>query len=284
MGLSEPLLRLTVSIVVYKSDAQLFRRTLESLCAAIVRARQQHNLNASLYIIDNDARHHANINQAKAFFASAQQSCFDKLALTVTPLNLGYGRGHNRAIRDSQADYYLVLNPDVVMEEDALCRALSCMMENSGTAIVSPHGVGPEGEPLYLCKRFPLVFVLFLRGFAPDWVRRRFGGHLSRYEMHELGLASCAVDGVPIVSGCCMLVRGALLQRVGGFDERYFLYFEDFDLSLRLGNLGTNVYLPTMKIIHYGGSAARKGLWHILLFIRSAVRFYSDYGWRWFRY
>lgn len=279
-----PVIALTVSIVAYKSDAQIFLRTMESLCVAVGHARQQHNLQVALYIIDNETRDHANLDQAREFFAGDRQSSFEKLVLKGSDCNLGYGRGHNLAVFDAAADYYLVLNPDVIMEEQAISKALTCMQENPWAAVVGPRGQSPEGKPLYLCKRFPRVFDLFLRGFAPGWLRRRFVAHLSRYEMHELGLASTQVDGVPIVSGCCMLIRGGLLQRAGGFDERYFLYFEDFDLSLRLSLFGSNVYLPTMGIVHYGGHAARKGLWHILLFIRSAARFYSDYGWRWFRY
>ena len=79
-----------------------------------------------------------------------------------------------------------------------------------------------------------------------------------------------------------MLIRGAALRAVGGFDERYFLYFEDFDLSLRLAGQGAVEYLPAMVVRHYGGGSAAKGWRHRWLFLRSGVRFFSDHGWRWF--
>ena len=80
-----------------------------------------------------------------------------------------------------------------------------------------------------------------------------------------------------------MLSRGSVLKAVKGFDERYFLYFEDFDLSMRIRQQGRIAYLPTMKIIHGGGYAARKGFSHIRMFVCSAIRFFNTYGWRWFK-
>lgn len=277
-------IKVTISIVAYRSDAEQFQKTIDSLRRAVEQARKGADLIVSLFIIDNEVKTHANHTQAEGYFSRCKGTPFDEVVLRVSPSNLGYGRGHNVAIFESRADYYLVLNPDVLMDEGAIEHALRCMEDNPCITVVTPRGESPEGEPLYLCKRFPLVFDLLLRGFAPAWLRRRFERYIARYEMHELRKAQNAVFDIPIVSGCCMLLRGSFLRQLGGFDERYFLYFEDFDLSLRLGNVGSNVYLPAMKIVHYGGHAARKGLWHILLFARSALRFYSQYGWRWFRH
>jgi GT2 family glycosyltransferase len=85
---------------------------------------------------------------------------------------------------------------------------------------------------------------------------------------------------IPIISGCFMLFRTAALRSVGGFDEHYFLYFEDFDLCLRVHAEGTLAYLPSMHIVHLGGNSARKGLRHIVMFARSGLRFYCTHGWR----
>ena len=78
-----------------------------------------------------------------------------------------------------------------------------------------------------------------------------------------------------------MLVRGECLTAVEGFDERYFLYFEDFDLSLRLGRLGKLLFAPQVRIVHHGGYAARKGWRHLQMFMRSGLRFFNQHGWRW---
>jgi GT2 family glycosyltransferase len=77
-----------------------------------------------------------------------------------------------------------------------------------------------------------------------------------------------------------MFCRAAALREAGGFDPAFFLYFEDFSLSLELRKLGRLMYVPACRITHYGGQAGRKGLRHVLLFARSAFTFYRQYGWK----
>ena len=84
-----------------------------------------------------------------------------------------------------------------------------------------------------------------------------------------------------LASGCCVWVRRALFDRVGGFDERYFLYFEDYDLSLKLTQLGEVAEHSQIRIVHHGGDAARKGVRHIRWFTAGAIRFFNRWGWKW---
>ena len=100
-----------------------------------------------------------------------------------------------------------------------------------------------------------------------------------RYEMRDVCSGEAPVD-VAIASGCFMLVRTAALRAVGGFNEDFFLYFEDFDLSLRLAEKGRLVFEPRMHIVHHGGYAANKGRAHVKYFIRSGIRFFNRHGWR----
>jgi GT2 family glycosyltransferase len=78
-----------------------------------------------------------------------------------------------------------------------------------------------------------------------------------------------------------MFIRGDSWRKVGGFDEKFFLYFEDFDLSMRIAKYAEIHRVPEFRIIHAGGNAAAKGASHILLFVRSAYRFFHKHGWRW---
>ena len=126
------------------------------------------------------------------------------------------------------------------------------------------------------------LFLLFLllRGFAPGFVRARFPERLARYEMRDK-LSSDVLWDPPIISGCFMLFRSEVLNQLGGFDPRFFLYFEDDDISLRTGEISRIARVPQVRIIHHGGHAARKGLRHIAIFARSAVKFFSKHGWSW---
>ena len=78
-----------------------------------------------------------------------------------------------------------------------------------------------------------------------------------------------------------MLAKRVAIDSTGGFDPRYFLYFEDFDWSVRLNRVTKTAYVPTVQIGHHGGGAANKGLKHIYYFVKSGLRFYRLHGWKW---
>ena len=179
-------------------------------------------------------------------------------------------------------DYQLVLNPDVELASDALVNAIRWLDANPGVVAVAPAVTRPDGAPDFLCKRYPAVLDLLLRGFAPRFVRRLFRKRLERYELRDVidPASDKPVRGVPLMSGCCMLVRRKAIDATGGFDPKFFLYFEDYDWSVRLNKIGQTAYLPAFRVVHHGGGAARKGWRHIGWFVRSAFRFYHKHGWR----
>ena len=195
--------------------------------------------------------------------------------------NVGYGAAHNLIINNLTTGLHLMLNPDVVLDKQFLTAGISYLFNHDDVALVVPKASHENAERQFLCKRYPSVLTLFVRGFLPGSIHKLFSKRLARYEMQDLQGDQISKD-ISIASGCCMLSRSSVLTAVNGFDERYFLYFEDFDLSLRIRRHGRIAYLPGMKIIHGGGYAARKGLSHVIMFIRSAIRFFSAHGWRWF--
>lgn len=193
--------------------------------------------------------------------------------------NIGFGRGHNIALAGEPGRYHLILNPDVELADNSLHLALSFMVAHPDCGLLTPAAFWKDGSRQYLCKRYPSVFDLLLRGFAPAKLRGIFKKRLDRYEMGDV-VGESVVWDPQIVSGCFMLFRGDVLQRLGGFDPGYFLYFEDFDLSLRAASMSRLAYVPWVRIVHHGGHASRKGFQHVLMFARSAVRFFRTHGWR----
>ena len=287
---------LGVSIVSFHTPRRQLLGLLESLAFACERARAKLPLEqVSISIIDNSVDGEPHQEQfspgdmRELAASSLPSGC--ELRLLHGHGNIGYGAAHNLAIRqfhsrdgcedssETRPEYCLLLNPDVEFDPDALAAGLAYLNENPQAVLVSP-AASRNGEPQYLCKRYPSLLLLFLRGFAPAFLRAPFARRLAEYEMRDLP-GDRPSSGIPIASGCCMLCRSDALGEIGGFDEGFFLYFEDFDLSLRLGRVGRLVHLPAMRIRHGGGGAAGKGLRHILLFCRSAWRFFHRHGWKW---
>ncbi len=275
-------IELSISMVTYKNDVDVLRESLACLSLAASHAKQAFPaLLIRIYVVEND-KSCFNLQQIESLLTNGSQlNCFEDIKLIVSDINVGYGRGHNLALYNVHSDYHMVLNPDVLMAEDAITSAIEYLQENQGVALISPFAVNRAGGREYLCKRYPKIFDLGLRGFAPRMVQDLFRPRLQRYEMRDVTNSSSPQTGVEMVSGCCMVLRTDALKRVGGFSDRYFLYFEDFDLSLRVRHVGEVAYMPQMKIAHYGGYTAKKGIWHIMLFVSSAVKFFHRHGWRW---
>lgn len=264
---------LCVSIVTYQSDLGQLRLLLRSLQRALVSARTELGLDAEVLLVDNGG----SSNELTALLATEWTQLPARVHANAE--NVGYGAAHNVAIRNSQADYHLILNPDVELAPDCVLQGLRFLQQHPDVVALSPQVRAADDSVQYLCKTYPSLFTLLLRGFAPGGLRERFGPQLARYECRSL-IDANQVAEVPLISGCFMLCRREALQRSGGFNERFFLYFEDFALSLELAKLGRLVYQPACMIRHYGGHTARKGWRHFGYFTRSAWQFFSLYGWK----
>jgi len=272
---------LCVSVVVYHSNLQRLQETLETLQASVHAARSAGAVSrVAVVVVDNSLcpDYHRDV-LAVIDRVSSTDPAVEYRVLAATS-NSGYGAGHNSALETCESDYHLILNPDIVSDPTSLLAGVGYLREHPGVALVCPDGVLADGRPAYLSKRMPSVLVLALRAFAPNWLQARFAPRLARYAMHDVHAAGRPAP-VPLASGCFMLVRSGALRQIGGFDPAFFLYFEDFDLSLRLAPLGELHYLPAMRVRHYGGDSARKGLRHLACFLRSGLRFFHRYGWRW---
>jgi GT2 family glycosyltransferase len=269
--------RLSVAIVTYRCDADLLARALASLATAVHRARADGRVGeARVHVIDNGpVESRAALEQALAAWDTAA----GRLDVLSGHGNLGYGRANNLVLAGLDSDVHLVMNPDVELEPEALSAALAALAAHPEVGLVAPSVRGDDGLAQFLCKRYPSVWVLFLRGFAPRALRERFHRAIAHYEMRDV-IGERFVERVPLASGCFMLVRTPLFARVGGFDPRFFMYFEDYDLSMRLAREAAIAYVPEARIVHHGGEAARKGWRHVAWFVSSAWRFFARHGWK----
>jgi len=268
---------LSVSVVVYRPDVAKLNATLASLGASCEGLRAINcSFPIALYLVDNDG----GVPDVSATLDALR---IENVVITVIAGhgNVGYGRGHNLAIERSNSRYHLVLNPDIELASDALKEALDFFDSHTEAGLITPWIGDEQGHQQFLCRRYPTLLDLFARGFLPLRLRRLFTRRLALYEMRDRINARDIVWDPPIVSGCFMLFRTSVLKQLGGFDARYFLYFEDYDLSLRAHDVTRVVYAPTVRVLHHGGGAARKGSGHIRMFLASAYKFFNRFGWKW---
>jgi GT2 family glycosyltransferase len=275
---------LTVSIVTYRPDLVLLDRTLRTLAVSLVAAREQELMRAAnVVLIDNTGT-----RASAAAVVRLARDIFRDADVTMNYLhghaNIGYGAAHNLVMHGGNTHYHLVLNPDVELAPDALPIAFRFLGEHAEIGALAPASRRVDGTREYVCKRYPTVFDLALRGFAPHALRQLFRKRLDHYEMRDLVdrvAADETISPIPAMSGSFMFVRRKAIEATGGFDPRFFLYFEDFDWSVRLNRVTRTVYVPAVKIVHHGGGAAKKAPRHIGYFVRSAARFFNKHGWKW---
>ncbi|CAD6524400.1 glycosyltransferase family 2 protein [Paraburkholderia metrosideri] len=267
---------LSVSVVVYRPDIDQLSSTLTGVATACdMLQTSRPGLPVTLYLVDNGGLPDCSV----ALEALRAQGI--RCDIIEGHGNVGYGRGHNLAIERSTSLYHLVLNPDVDLAPDALTVALDFFEAHTEAGLLTPWVGDERGQQQFLCRRYPTLLDLFARGFLPARLRSLFTRRLARYEMRDQINGNDIVWDPPIVSGCFMLFRTRLLKKLEGFDARYFLYFEDYDLSLRAHDVTRVVYAPSVRVLHHGGGAARKGSAHVRMFVASAWRFFNRFGWKW---
>ncbi|HYD60634.1 MAG TPA: glycosyltransferase family 2 protein [Noviherbaspirillum sp.] len=194
------------------------------------------------------------------------------------PDNPGFGAAHNLAIADalaSGADYHMVVNPDVSFGSDVIPAMQAYMDMHPEIGLLMPDIRYPDGSRQHLCKLLPHPADLFVRRFLPSLYR--LSGRLDAYEMRESGYDR--VMDVPALSGCFMFLRTSVLRKTGGFDERYFMYLEDVDLSRRIGQIARTVFYPAVSITHAYQKGSYKSSVLLKRHIRSAVRYFNKWGW-----
>lgn len=197
---------------------------------------------------------------------------FPFVQFMVNTENLGFARANNQAVQQCRGKYILFLNPDTILPEDCFQQCFSFMEQHSDAGALGVHMIDGSGRYLPESKRgFPSPWVSFckmsgLTRLFPTskWLARYYLGHLSPAQTHR----------VDVLSGAFLWVRKEVLDKTGGFDERFFMYAEDIDLSYRIQQAGyRNYYLPSPVIIHFKGESTRKDARYIKLFYTAMIQF-----------
>ena len=249
--------KLSASIVVYKTDRSQLRQVIDCYLRS---ADSGH-----LMVIDNSPT-----DELRLLCNSP------RIDYLFNGQNLGYGKAHNIALRRSihQSKYHLVLNPDVYFEPDTLHKIIHFMDGHADAALVLPRVFSAEGKLQMLCKLLPTPLNLAMRRFFPFEGFRKWN---DRYEMKSTGYDH--VMNVPFLSGCFMFMRTSALKQVGLFDERFFLYAEDTDLSRRLHEKFQTLFFPGAEIQHVHARGSYKDFWLTLQNLKSAFQYFHKWGW-----
>ena len=191
--------------------------------------------------------------------------------------NSGFAAGVNLAARHATGDYYYVVNPDAVVGPGTVS-ALAGWLDTHPTVAVAGSMVrNTDGTIQGSARAFPSASTVFAG--RSSWLTRRFPTNRWTSRNILTGPAVNTPRTVDWVSGASMMIRRDAFEQVGGFDERYFLYWEDADLCRRLLTRGwRTAYVPTVEVVHRGGRSSRSRLRPLVAFHRSAFRYYLSHS------
>lgn len=232
-------MRLSIIIVNYN-----VRYFLEQCLHSVLHAVK--GIEAELIVVDNDSS-----DDSIAYL----QPLFPSVIFIANNVNTGFAKANNQALRVSRGEYILFLNPDTLVPEDCLEKCVAFLDAHPRTGALGVQMLDGRGRFLPESKRAfpsPMASLYKLTGVAAMFPR---SGVFNRYALGEMDK-----DGdheVPVLAGAFMMGRASVLQALGGFDEDFFLYGEDIDLSYRIIEAGMkNHYLGSAAIIHFKGESS----------------------------
>ena len=265
--INEPVMsmRLSIGIVIYHPDLGILKKTLTHLEMAAAGIETQ------CYLVNN-------ASDKKTFTMLMQFIGQFKLDIKLinNVANTGYGAGNNLAINKTSAKYHLVLNPDAFLHQDALHKALTYMDQEPKVGLLCPKILNEDGSQQFVHRQHATLWDMFLRGCAPDFIQRLFRRRMHAFELKHLDW-SC-MHNIESPSGCCMLFRTSVLKQVGGFDERYFMYYEDSDMGQKIARVSKILYLPSFVVTHLWERAARKSWKMKWIMIKSGFIYFRKWG------
>lgn len=253
---------LTASVVLYK--------TPESQLARLLGCIAQSSVRLTTYLVDNSPAptHPPSLKESDVIYVRA-------------PRNGGYGAGHNIALRKilNSSEFHFVLNPDIYFESTALQTMIEFMRQNPSVGQLMPKVIYPDGRLQYLCKLLPRPSDLFLRRFAVGPLRRSARRAMEQFELRHSNYDK--IMDVPYLSGCFMLFRTSSLRRIGLFDERFFMYPEDIDITRRMHAEFRTVFFPGATIVHDHARESYKSASALWVHLYNLAKYFNKWGWAW---
>lgn len=259
--------KIAISVVTFNS-AEAFK-TINNLVHEILPT-----IPSELFIFDN--------NSDDAFKERLAKYAGPQIKITFYQENKGFGFGHNYNAKLTDSPYLVVCNPDILIDSQSLVGLYNYIEENSATALVAPKVLYPDGTTQYLMRQKLDVFDYMLRFIPFQFVKKVFHKRLAFFETRELTELTTP-QKIPFVSGCFMFYRKKDFDAIQGFDERFFMYFEDNDICQRTRKSGKDItYVPQASVIHFYGRDSHKSRKVFMIFIRSMVTYFNKWGWRFF--
>jgi GT2 family glycosyltransferase len=252
-------IKITASIVLYKSNAVMVSDIIKSFLII--------DLDFKLYLIDNSPS-----DELKSLVSN------QKIEYLHNPSNPGFGASHNIAIKKAielNSKYHFIVNPDIYFKGNVVNPMIEYMENDPKIGMIMPEILNVDGSIQNLPKLLPSPFSILWRKLKkPVNAYQKF---INEYELREV--PKHVIYNAPILSGCFTLLNLEAVKIIGMYDDAFFMYFEDWDLSRRMHKLYKTIYFPKVSVTHEYESGANKNKRLFKIFVNSAVTYFNKWGW-----
>jgi len=247
-------MNVSASVVLYNNSEQQLKGLLESFPFDYVE----------LVVYDNSPN-----DNLKRFFKDYSCVYFNNSN------NVGFGRGHNEAFKllEKLSDYHFIINPDVKFDHNVIEGMIRFMNSDISIGLSAPKIVYPDGRLQYSCRLLPTPIDLVLRRFPIKILNKRAVKHELRFTGYKH-----AMD-VPFLLGCFFVFRTEVFMSIGGFDERYFMYLEDADISRKVLKISRVVFNSEVSVYHEYARGSTRDYKLFKYHLESAFKYFQKWGW-----
>lgn len=247
------MIKVSIGIVTY-NNADKIEKLLESVYAYTT------GVSFEIYIVDN--------NSSDRTIEIVKNKYPDVIIINMDK-NLGFGAGHNQLLKKVESDYHLILNPDIRLSEDTISILAEYLENNIDVAMVTPKILNEDGTEQHLPKKKP-QFKYMLAGRLAD-KSKHFSKIRDKYTRKNEDLSQ--TTEIDFATGCFLLLRTEVFRKIEGFDDMFFMYLEDADLTLRVKKSGKVVFNPHTYVVHSWERTSAKSLKYLFIHISSMRKF-----------
>ena len=249
----------SVCIVMYNNGVEILQQAINSVLNS--------NLNIKLFLIDNSPT-----DVLKRLVTDS------RIEYIHNPSNPGFGASHNVAIERAIGlglKYHFIVNPDIYFEGDVITPMVEYMANDMTIGMMMPQILNEDGSVQNLPKLLPSPFSILKRKIKkPVGAYQKF---INKYELREV--PKDTIYNAPVLSGCFTLLNLDAVKKVGMYDDQFFMYFEDWDLSRRMHQHYKTIYFPKVSVVHEYESGANKSKKLFTIFVNSAITYFNKWGW-----
>jgi len=247
----------------------LFNNELKSLDNLLKSLSHKVNNIFIIYLIDNSPTNYL-----------SQLSSFNYMNVKYihSGKNLGFGSGHNLALEKAieiNSKFHFIINPDIIISDNVITRMVNYIEQNENVGMMMPQILNLNGSIQHLPKLLPSPLSILLRKIKRPV--KLYSNFISKYELHFV--PNDLTYNAPILSGCFTLLNLKVIQEVGMYDDKFFMYFEDWDLSRRIHIKYRTIYFPKVSVCHGYESGANKSGRLFKVFVKSAIMYFNKWGW-----